>query len=43
MKNLVLPFIRKNIFKILIYNICFIVAYFLDAYYFGYIFSLVEN
>ncbi|EGL35658.1 hypothetical protein HMPREF9126_0957 [Parvimonas sp. oral taxon 110 str. F0139] len=38
MKNLVLPFIRKNIFKILIYNICFIVAYFLDAYYFGYIF-----
>lgn len=43
MKNLVLPFIRKNIFKILIYNISFIVAYFLDAYYFGYIFSLVEN
>ena len=43
MKNLVLPFIRKNIFKILIYNICFIIAYFLDAYYFGYIFSLVEN
>lgn len=43
MKNLLLPFIRKNIFKILIYNIVFIIAYFLDAYYFGYIFSLVEN
>lgn len=43
MKNLVLPFIRKNIFKILIYNIVFIIAYFLDSYYFGYIFSLVEN
>ena len=43
MKNLVLPFIRKNIFKILIYNISFIIAYFLGAYYFGYIFSLVEN
>jgi hypothetical protein len=43
MKNLVFPFVKKNFLKILIYNVCFVVAYFLDAYYFGYIFSLVEN